>query len=285
MADGRGKVRVKRPKKNVVMFVLSLIIGVVGVYYSKHYIEEQIAFYKGQLEKSEPMVNVVVPVRALARGEIVLKDHLSLMEIPERYADSNAVNDSNFDVAIGQRVSYDIDEGRPLLWAHLEGGISPTFSGKVPDGLRAMTVRVDEVNSISGFLQPKDRVDLLLTHDKGEEQEIVPLIERLEVIATGVQTLVDKNATDGKRTFSTITVQVTPRQAKEVTLAQDVGKLTAMLRNPEDDSPLLNEAMNVSDLLGLEKPLPELAVVAQKPKIKRKAAPLPPGIEYIIGGS
>ena len=283
MSEGRFKVKVKRPKKNVVMFLLSLIIGVVGVYYSKHYIEEQIAYYKGQLDESEPLVQVVVPTRALVRGEVVSKELLSMREIPERFADSNAVNASNFDVAIGQRVDYDIDEGRPLLWAHLEGGVSPTFSGKVPDGLRAMTVRVDEVNSISGFLQPKDRVDLLLTHNKGGEQEILPLIERLDVIATGVQTLVDKSAAGGKRTFSTITVQVTPEQAKQITLAQDVGKLTAMLRNPEDDSPLLSGAMNVSELLGIVEPVAELAVVAPKAPVRRKAPP--PGIEYIIGGS
>lgn len=274
----------RRSKKNLLMFVLSLVIGGAGVVFSKNYIEEQIAHYKGQLEKTEPMVEVVVPLRDALRGEIVGEDMLVTRPIPAQYADSNSVNAGNYEIALGQRLAFDIDEGRPLLWAHLEGGLTPTFSGKVPEGLRAMTVRVDEINSISGFLQPKDRVDLLMSHGSGDEQEIFPLIERLDVIATGVQTLVDKNADGETRNFSTITVQVSPAQAQRVTLAQKVGQITAVLRNPDDDAPLGEQAMNVNDLLGIVTP----PVVEPKPVAKRtiaRAAPAAPTIEFIIGGS
>ena len=279
MQDGKAIAGRKRPRKNIVMFLLSLVIGAVGVFYSKHYIEEQIAVYKGELEKTEPMVQVVVPNRTLRRGEIVTQDLLSMRQIPQQYADSNAVGASNFDIALGQRVDFDVDQGRPLLWAHLEGGLAPTFSGKVPDGLRAMTVRVDEINSISGFLQPKDRVDLLMSHGSGDAQQIFPLIEMLDVIATGVQTLVDKNGASSTRSFSTITVQVSPEQAQRITLAQQVGKLTAVLRNPEDDSPLLSGPMDVRQLLNI----PEPTIEAPTPQKKRRR-PKTPTIEFIVGG-
>ena len=280
MSERMAAVRARRPKKSVVMFLLSVALGAIGVFYSKHYIEEQIAYYKGQLDRTEPMVQVVVPARALMPGEIVAPDMLVTREIPAKYADSNGVDGSNYKTAIGQRVASSVDEGRPLLWAHLEGGRTPTFSGKVPEGLRAMTVRVDEINSISGFLQPKDRVDLLMSHDKNDEQEIFPLIERLDVIATGVQTLVDKNGDGGMRSFSTITVQVSPEEAQKITLAQQVGEITAVLRNPEDDSPLGGGTMNVAELLGIE-----TAPAPSAPKRVAKRPPPPPGIEYIIGGS
>jgi len=268
------------------MFVLSLILGGVGVYYAKYYIEEQIAFYKNQLEQTPDMVELIVPTRGLLRGEVVTPEMLSLREIPVQYADSNAVSASNYDVALGQRIDFDIDEGRPLLWAHLEGGLSPTFSGRVPEGLRALTVRVDEINSISGFLQPKDRVDLLMSHGSGLDQEILALMDRVEVIATGVQTLVDKNVSGGKRSFSTITVQVTPEEAQRITLAQQVGKVTAVLRNPDDDAPLGAPPMSMARLLGIEpKTLDIIAAPEPARKVIRKTAPDPPGIEYIIGGS
>ena len=64
MADRSAVSRVRRPKKPLVMFLLSIALGAIGVFYSKHYIEEQIAYYKGQLDRTEPMVTVVVPSRA-----------------------------------------------------------------------------------------------------------------------------------------------------------------------------------------------------------------------------
>lgn len=284
MNDSSGGARGRRSPKGAVMFLLSIALGAVGVFFSRQYIEEQIAYYRGQLERTETMVKVVVPNRPIRRGEIVSADMLSTRDIPQKYADSNSVNAGNYEIALGQRVDFDVDEGRALLWAHLEGGLSPTFSGKVPEGLRAMTVRVDEVNSISGFLQPRDRVDLLLSHTRRGEQQIVPLIERLDVIATGVQTVVDKAGSGARRSFSTITVQVTPEEAQRITLAQQVGKLTAMLRNPDDESPLAQEPMSVATLLGLAEPVEPVAKAAPRPRPRRAPEAKAPGIEYIIGG-
>ncbi|MEE9321481.1 MAG: Flp pilus assembly protein CpaB [Granulosicoccus sp.] len=277
----------RRPRKNKVMFVLSLVLGVVGVFYSKHYIEQQIAYYKGQLDKTETMISVIVPTRKLLRGEVLSKNDILIREIPEKYADSNSVNESNFEMALGQQLDFDIDQGRPLLWAHLEGGLTPTFSGKVPDGLRAMTVRVDEINSISGFLQPNDRIDLLLSYKNNGDQLTMPLIQRLDVIATGVQTLIDKRGGSALRKFSTITVQVTPDQAQRITLAQEVGKLTAMLRNPDDESPISDSPMTVSRLLNHPEPIarPKTPPTVLAPKIIVGDKYKTPGIEYIIGGS
>lgn len=285
MAGGRAVAR-QKPRKTLLMFLLSLMVGGVGVYFARSYIEGQIAFYKNQLDETEDMVELIVPNRGLQRGEVVTSEMLSIREIPLQYADSNAVSAANYDVALGQRIDFDIDEGRPLLWAHLEGGLSPTFSGRVPEGLRALTVRVDEINSISGFLQPKDRVDLLMSHGSGTEQEILALMDRVEVIATGVQTLVDKNVSGGKRSFSTITVQVTPEEAQRITLAQQVGKVTAVLRNPDDDAPLGASPMSMARMLGIEVVEPDvIAVPAPVRKAVRPTAPEPRRIEYIIGGS
>jgi len=275
-----GKVPLKKPSKNILMFVMSLLIGGAGVFYSKQYIEGEIAVYKKSLEKTEEMVEVVVPSRSIARGELVSQADLTLRKIPAQYTDSNSITGSTFETAVGQRVEFDLDKGKPMLWAHLEGGQTPTFSGKVPTGLRAMTIRVDEINSISGFLQPKDRIDLLLTYGEKDNKQIFPLIQNLNVIATGVQTYVDKTSS-AQRSFSTITIQVTPEQAQKITLSQQVGKITAMLRNPDDESPLSKSPMTMAQVLNLPVPVK----VKAKPKPKAKAKKKKPQIEYIIGGS
>lgn len=272
------KVPIRKPSKNLVMFVLSLVVGGVGVFYSKQYIESEISSYKASLEKKEILTEVVVPRRKLMRGEVLAASDLQVHKLPQQYIDPNVVLESTFETAVGQRVQYEMEPGLPLLWAHLEGGMSPTFSGKVPAGLRAMTIRVDEINSISGFLQPKDRIDLLLSYGATAEKKIFPILQNINVIATGIQTYVDKTGV-GQRPFTTITIQLNPEQAQKITLSQQVGKITAMLRNPDDESPLSEEPMTTAQLLNISAPKP-------KPikKIKRVAI-ASPRIEYIIGGS
>lgn len=272
--------RLPKSKTPITIFVLALLLGAAGVFTAQRYIEERVEFYRTQYDVTDTMVSVVVPGRALKRGDIVLADDLLVRQIPEQYVDSNSVTADTYGVAVGQRMDFDIDEGRPLLWAHLEGGLSPTFSGNLLVGLRAMTVRVDEVNSISGFLQPGDKVDLLMSHGSIGQQQVLPLIERLEVIATGVQTLTDKTYGGAPRQFTTITVQVTPEEAQKITLAQQVGKLTAMLRHPDDESSLATSGLSVPELLNVaQADVPEpVAAPAPRPRPSR------PVIEYIIGG-
>jgi len=267
--------------KNLIMFVLSIVMGGAAVYFSRQYIEEQVDYYKSQLDRTETMVEVVVPIRPLMRGDILLASDLSIREVPEKYADSHSVTSGTYEIAVGQRLDFDIDEGRALLWAHLEGGLTPTFSGKVEDGFRAMTVRVDEINSMSGFLQPKDKVDLLLSYGSGGKYKIFPLIQKLDVIATGVQTLVDKSSSGRARSFSTITVHVSPINAQKITLAQQVGKITALLRNPEDEGPMSEQPLTVAELLN-----EPVVIVPKQTPVKRipKRVKVEPSVEYIIGG-
>jgi len=270
----------------VLMLLVSILAGAVGVQQSKKHIDSQIQKLSDKPEPIENMRQVVVPTRALSQGEIVQAHDLSLREIPERYTDSNSVTADHYQLAVGQRIDFDVDEGRALLWAHLAGGVSPTFSGSVREGLRALTVRVDDVNSLSGFLQPGDKVDLLLSHGLGAELSVVPIIQRLEVIATGNQTHVDKTGNSLPRNFSTITVHVRPDDAQKLTLAQQVGKLTAVLRNPRDSEPVTHNAISLSQLIGKEgdaaaKPIRSTKALSSKHVVVRKV----PAIEYIIGGS
>lgn len=270
--DTRGVTKTrKRPSANVIMIVLSVLLGLAAVYFSRNFIEEQVDYYKTQLDKTEPMVNLVVPKRAMRQGEIVTAEDLALREMPARFAHENSLTDANFKNAIGQRLRTDIAEGRSVLWAHLEGGDKGTFSNTLLEGNRALTVPVDEINSISGFLQPSDRIDLFLTDRRGGEKQIYPIMQNLHVLATGIKTEVNKSGQPTGRTYNTITVQVTPKDAKRIVLAQSVGKLTATLRNPDDMAPIDATALTASDLRGIKPPPP--------PKAKRK-----PGIEFIVGG-
>lgn len=255
---------------NMLMLLLSVVLGAVAVYFSRSFIEEQVDYYKTQLEKTEAMVQIVVPSRALRQGDVVQESDLSIREVPARYAHDNALTSDTYYAAVGQRMRTGLTQGKALLWAHLEGGESATFSDSLIAGNRALTVPVDEINSISGFLQPRDNIDLFLTDRRAGEKEIYPIMQNLHVLATGIKTEVDMSGKPTGRTYNTITVQVTPENAKRIVLAQSVGKLTATLRNPGDKAMITTKALTASDLRG-ERPAPKV-------KVRR------PGIEFIIGG-
>lgn len=269
----------RRSLSGIVTLLFSIGAGAGGVYFSQEYIAGQVASQTTQHSVEEVMVTVVVAARDMLRGDVVYESDLLERDIPEQYVDSNTVTGATYELALGQRIDFDIDKGRPLLWAHLAGGITPTFSGKVDQGLRAMTVRVDDINSISGFLQPGDRVDLLMSYGSGTKQRILSLMEQLNVIATGVQTETDKVSDGGRRDFSTITVHVTPADARKLTLAQQVGKLTAILRHPDDIQKAADAPLSVAQLIASSSGVTTPKLVKRRP---RKAEE--PQIQYIIGG-
>lgn len=265
--------------KNIVMLAIALVLGGIGVYVANNYITTKVNYYKEQSEVKEVMVEVVVPKRPMLRGELMTSADLAVFKIPKKYVDPNSVTPSNYKVAMGQRLEFDIDQGKPLLWAHLNGGRAPTFSGKLEDGLRALTIPVDEINSFSGFLQPKDNVDLFMTYsgkEVGGKDVTFPFMQNLHVLATGVKTVIDKSGQTGTSRYNTITVQVTPQDAKRIVLARKLGDITAVLRHPDDALPMNDRAFSIADVLGEQfKPKP----------VYRRVKPKKKGIEIIVGGS
>jgi pilus assembly protein CpaB len=265
----------KKPRiinRNLIMLIISLVLGIGGVYLTKDFIEKKINYYRGQLENTEKMVSIVVPNRDIPRGTIVSLRDFVTRDIPEKYAHNSALTQETFSSAIGQKVSFDILRGRALLWAHLEGGKYPTFSGKLEPGTRAMSFAVDKINSISGFLQPNDKIDLLLDYN----EQIIPIIQNLQVVATGNKTQIDKTGSQSTDPYSIVTVVVTPEIAEKITLAKTLGKITALLRSPEDEMPISQEPMTVARLFNKPK---------AKKRVRKRIVREEKGIEYIVGGT
>ena len=127
--------------KNIMMLVICLAIGGIGVFFANKYIENKVNFYRSQMDKKDLLVPVVVPNRSMMRGEVVNSNDLSIREFPKQYMDSNAVTPSNYKIALGQKLDFDIDQGMPLLWAHLEGGLAPTFLKMVTERLLFQLIR------------------------------------------------------------------------------------------------------------------------------------------------
>ena len=104
----------------------------------------------------------------------------------------------------------------------------------IPPGMRAVSVRVNEVVSVAGFVQPGTRVDVLLTGNPGgaTEQQTSTVLENVAVLATGQR--LERNAAGEASSAPVITLLVSPDDAQKLTLAGNQGRIQLTLRNPVD---------------------------------------------------
>src|SRR5690606_23559908 len=173
----------------------------------------------------------------LAKGQRLSSENLAVRSVLADHAHSLALRPEQFERVEGKTLAFEARGGEPILWAMVEGSKLPTFSARVAAGQRAMTVPVDEINSISGLLEPGDLIDLVLSLEHKGRKSSVVLMQSVAVLATG-QRSVDDPKSGERRLYSTVTLDTDPQQARNIILAREAGKLTALLRNPQDKAPV-----------------------------------------------
>jgi pilus assembly protein CpaB len=262
-----------------IILVGALVFGGLAVFASSRYISQTIAEERAKLNPNVEMIDVVVAKGDLERGTNVVAGNMAVRQVPREYVPGTAVTPEQFANIEGARLAVDMRGGEILLRGTLEGADSSTFATKVRDGVRAMTVAVDEVNSLSGLLQPGDRIDLFFTaRPPGNGGASRPpertalLMQNVLLLATGRQVrpaIADGGQPGVSRTYSTVTIEASPVDAQRLILAQKAGSLTAVLRGPSDKSPLMAATMDSRDLFG-----------ARAPRATRSG----PRAEVIVGG-
>jgi pilus assembly protein CpaB len=236
-----------------VLLAVALVVGGVSAFGVKRFIDHQVEEVESR-SKAKKTVKVLVPKQDLPKGAVLSAAAVAVRQVPADWAHSNALGPDEFARVDGQRLAYPVSAGEMLMWSLLEGERAPSFSARLPNGARAITVPVDEVNSISGLLQPGDRIDLMVSAKREGKVFMFPLMQNVSVLATGSLAVPPSNW-DGreatKRTYATITLEASPEDARKVLAAREVGKLAAMLRAP-DDKTLTSEARtDAMSLLGI----------------------------------
>ncbi|MGH9547435.1 MAG: Flp pilus assembly protein CpaB [Terriglobales bacterium] len=143
----------------------------------------------------------------------------------------------------------------------------------IPPGMRAVSVRVNEVIGVAGFVVPGTRVDVLLTGNPSgaPEQQTTTVLENVAVIATGQK--LERNTAGEPQVTPVITLLVSPDDAQKLTLATSQGKIQLALRNPLDTKQQELAAVNTGSLYkGLATPAP--AAAPRRTRTKR-ATPAP----------
>jgi pilus assembly protein CpaB len=136
-------------------------------------------------------------------------------------------------IAAGPRILLaPVVAGEPLLRSKISGfGARPTLSRQVSDGMRALSVRIDDVSGVAGFLLPGDRVDIMLTRRVGTaQQNLLTDILLQNITVLGIDQSADQSS-EKPIVAKTATVEVTPEQAQKLKLAEQAGSLSLSLRN------------------------------------------------------
>jgi pilus assembly protein CpaB len=241
--------RIKKPGKTWIILGVAIGIGLLAALAAKIYLSNQMEAIEAR-GKSKT-VNVIVAKKDVAKGEKLSSENIAIRAVPVEYAHSVAIVPDDFERVNGQVIAYPVKAGEMILWALMETQKVPTFSARVDPGRRAMTVPVDEINSISGLIEPGDVIDLMVTLEQKGKKMTFPLLQSVQVMATG-QHVADDPKSGERRQYSTVTLNTTPEQSQNLIVARDVGKLTALLRNPQDTAAISSERYDLSALLGLQ---------------------------------
>jgi pilus assembly protein CpaB len=184
------------------------------------------------------LVPAVVATRPIPARTLVELDMVVLRQVPRDLFGTLALSDKKD--AVGRVTTVPIAAGEVLLGSRLAApGGGPTLAFAVPEGKRAITVAVDEVRGVAGFLQPGDRVDVLGTFKPevaGDDKTLL-LLEDIPILAVAQRTTAGEGAQTDMRAYTSVTLAVTPEEAAVVALADERGELRLALRpaTPEED--------------------------------------------------
>src|ERR1700678_2168066 len=182
---------------------------------------------------AEPGVDVVVAANDIQVGARIEEHDVRLVKYPA--ASLPAGTPTKRSQVLGRGVILPIARGEFILPSKL----APENAGAglpslIPPGMRAVSVRVNEVVSVAGFVGPGTRVDVLLTGTPNgtSESQTTTVLQNVAVIASG-HTL-ERSATGEAQSTSVITLLASPEDAERLTLASSEGKIQLSLRNPLD---------------------------------------------------
>lgn len=181
----------------------------------------------------EPMADVVVAADDIQVGARVEDHDIRLASFPSRGLPSGVYTKRS--QVLGRGVVVPIASGEFILPSKLAAeNAGAGLPSLIPPGMRAVSVRVNEVVSVAGFVGPGTRVDVLLTGtpSNGSDSQTTTVLQNVAVIASG-HTL-ERNAAGEAQNTPVITLLVSPDDAERLTLASNEGHIQLALRNPLD---------------------------------------------------
>jgi pilus assembly protein CpaB len=289
-----------RNKRFFIVLAGALIFGLLAAVSVSRYLSSAQAYTKN-------MNRVAVATVAIPIGTKIIPEQVTMVQFPKE-----STPDGTFESPeklAGRVAVVNIAAREPITESRLAPeGTAGGLSAVIPEGYRAMTVKVDDVVGISGFIMPGTLVDVVVVIDPGGNSMQDPIskivLQNIKVLANGQNIDKPENQRDAN-SVKAVTLLVTPEQAEKLALASTEGKLQLVMRNSIDQGDEKTPGVNKRGLLGdnhaqqvpepgslkSEQPKPEAKVsrrprpVVQMNAPAAKPAPTPRASVEMIEGS
>ncbi|MCB1020579.1 MAG: Flp pilus assembly protein CpaB [Acidobacteria bacterium] len=267
-------------------FVLALVISagmallVTGIFYQLTVGEDAPA--------EAPTTEVVTAAKDLEIGASITPSDLRVEAWPSALLPEGSFTEP--DQVLERTPMSTILAGEPILERRLAApGSGLGLAPKVPEGMRALSVRVDDVIGVAGFVLPEARVDLLITgmppNSPQAGQMTRTILGNIRVLSAGEQLAPD--ATGKPQKAAVVTLLLTPHQAEMVTLAQAHGRIQLVLRNAKDEEVAETDGVREGELFGAPAAVrSEVRSAPIRPQVAHNVEPAPPppvAVEIIKG--
>jgi pilus assembly protein CpaB len=254
-----------RNKRLIIAVLAAITFGLIAAVSVKQYLLSAHTFSRTN--------DVVVAKVEIPVGSRIIAEQLTVAQFPTDVTPQGAIAkvDENL---IGRVAITAIAPRDPVTETKLAPvGAAGGLSSVIPEGFRAMTVKVDDVVGVSGFIMPGTLVDIVVViqppKGSGNEEMISKIVlQNIKVLASGQNIDKPKNDRDVERSVRAVTLQVTPEQAEKLALASSEGKLQLVMRNSVDQADEQTSGANKKSLL-----LGERAMLVPDPGIGKDSTP------------
>lgn len=234
-------------RQSIIALGIALLLGVLAVYLANIYLT---ASQNAAKEDPDGMVRIAVAAVPLEYGTEVTPDKIRFAAYPQASIPVGSFRNLKELLPAGKRrvVLRAMSINEPILVPKISAeGQGASLAALLPDGMRATSVRINDVSGVAGFVTPNDSVDVLITRTiegAGGRQVTDVLLQNKRVMAIGQ----DAKGQDGQPVVAqTATLEVDPLEAQKLALAQQVGSLSLVLRKPG-----LEQDMGYIDTVSLE---------------------------------
>ena len=264
-------------KRSAIFFLSAIILAAVAAYLARLWITKEAEIAKQSQIKT---VSVVIAVHHLKKGHVLKLTDMAVQQWPKKNIPKGYFSKIRY--LEGKLTQQDIIKGQALLKNSITDNTNSLgLSSTISEGKRAITIPVNEVIGVAGFVQPNDRVDVLATVDIGPYKEYPTtkmILQNVKVLAVGEKVIEEKNKKNDKKKrklpkpmrVKVVTLEVQPKDTQDLALIASQCRIHLSLckENITKESVILAKGVNICTVF--PKPIPIKKHGSSKRSLKKK---------------